>query len=686
MRTLRAFHLPSIALTTVLVAVAACQRAEVAQQPPALDPANLDTTCAPCTDFYQFANGGWLKRDTIPAALPAWGSFEALQDHNQDVLHQILERDAAAARQGSAQEGSPAWKVGTYYASCMDTVAIDKLGLAPLQPVLDTIAAIQTPEQLVRALGALEHMVGLAPWGDGSTQDAKDATAEIAGLSQGGMSLPNTDYYSKNDSATQAIRDGFVAHVTKMFELMGDTPDAAAAGAKTVLAMEMRFAKVSKPPVALRDPNANYHRMSVADVGKLTPHFDWESFFRAQGAPTIPAVDVGQPEFFKGLDVTLTTVPVADWKTLLRWRAVHGAAPALSSPFVAENFRFRQLFSGARENLPRWKRCVNSTDARLGELLGQEYVKEAFPPEAKARAVAIVNNLVDALRADIQQLNWMGDSTKTQALGKLDALVKKIGYPDKWRDYSKLTITPGQYLLNVQAGNRFEAARDWAKIGKPVDRTEWEMTPSTVNAYYNPQLNEIVFPAGILQPPFFDAKADDGVNYGAMGAVIGHEMTHGFDDEGRQFDKNGNLTDWWTAADAKKFNAQADRVVQQFDGYTVLDSTTHVNGRLTLGENIADFGGLTIAYAALEKALGSAPREKIDGFTPEQRFFLGWAQVWRSLQRPAYARMLVSVDAHAPDKWRVDGPLSNMPEFREAWGCKAGDPMVRPDSLQPRIW
>jgi putative endopeptidase len=336
--------------------------------------------------------------------------------------------------------------------------------------------------------------------------------------------------------------------------------------------------------------------------------------------------------------------------------------------------------------LPRWKRCINSTDGRLGELLGQEYVKQAFPPEAKTRAVKIVNTLVSALHDRIEQLGWMSDSTKVQAVAKLDAYTKKIGYPDKWRDYTRLTVHPGEYLANVRAAHEFNAAYDWAKIGKQVDRSEWGMTPPTVNAYYNPLMNEIVFPAGILQPPFFNPDADDAVNYGAMGAVIGHEMTHGFDDEGRQYDKDGNLHDWWTAGDAKRFTAEAAKIVNQFNAYTVIDSTTHVNGQLTLGENIADFGGLTVAYAAMEKALGNGPRRKIDGFTPEQRFFLAWAQVWRELDRPAYARMLASVDPHAPAKWRVNGPLSNMPEFKAAWGCKDTDAMVRPDSLRPKIW
>ncbi|MGH7688659.1 MAG: M13 family metallopeptidase [Gemmatimonadaceae bacterium] len=674
------------ALALAALLAAACSSPRTPPETPALSRANLDTTCAPCTDFYEYANGGWLKRDTIPSAYPAYGAFYAVLDHNADVVHQILDRDAKNAANGTLTAGSGPWKVGTYYASCMDTVAIDKQGLAPLQPVLDIISAIQQPNDIRTGMGMVEHLAGLSPWSDGAGQDSKDATQEIAVLGQGGLTLPNRDYYTKTDPASQTIRDAFVAHMTRMFQLMGDSANVASAEAKTVMSIEMQLAKASKTPVELRDPNANYHKMSLVELDGLTPHFHWGPYFAAQGAMNVPAIDVNQPDFFKTIDGMVASVPPAGWRTYLRWRAIHSAAAALPTAFVEENFKFSQLFSGAKELLPRWKRCAMSTDARLGELLGQEYVKVAFPPEAKARAVKIVNTLVAALHDRIQQLSWMSDTTKVQALAKLDAYTKKIGYPDKWRDYSALQVKPGEYLANVRAGDQFNAAYNWNKIGKPVDRTEWDMTPPTVNAYYNPLMNEIVFPAGILQPPFYNPSADDAVNYGAMGAVIGHEMTHGFDDEGRQYDKDGNLKDWWTPQDASKFNVEAAKVVKQFDGYTVLDSSTHVNGQLTLGENIADFGGLTVAYAAMEKALGNGPRKKIDGFTPEQRFFLAWAQVWRELDRPAYARTLVNVDVHAPAKWRVDGPLSNMPEFKAAWGCKDTDPMVRPDSLRPKIW
>jgi putative endopeptidase len=657
-----------------------------AQTNHALDRANLDTTCAACTDFYQFANGGWLKRTPIPPAYSSFGSFQEVADRNEAQLHKLLDADAAKANASKDTPADATWKVGAFYASCVDTASIDKLGTAPLRPEMDIIAAIASPDDLKKQLGVLEHRAGLAPWSDGSTQDAKNAASVIAGLYQGGLTLPGREYYTKTDSASRKIRDTFTAHIARMFELLGDSKAVAANEANTVLAVETKFALASKTRVELRDPQTNYHKMSLGELAKLTPGFDWPAFFAAQNSPPISAVDVGQPAFFTAVNKMFTTIPIADWKVFLRWRLVHAAAPALGTPFVKENFAFSKVFWGATEMLPRWQRCLQSTDDRLGELLGQEYVKQNFTPEAKARAVKIVGTLVNELHDRIEKLDWMSAPTKAQAVAKLAAFAKKIGFPDKWRDYSTLKVSAGHYLQDVRAADQWAAARDWAKIGNPVDRNDWTMTPPTVNAYYNPQLNEIVFPAGILQPPFYSPDADDAVNYGAMGAVIGHEMTHGFDDQGRQFDKDGNLKDWWTKEDAAKYTAQANKVVKQFNSYTVLDSATHVNGALTLGENIADFGGLTVAYAAMERALGNAPRTKIDGFTPEQRFFLAWAQVWREKDRPEALRTQVNSNEHAPSSWRVNGPFSNMPEFKAAWGCKEGDPMVRPAALRPRIW
>ena len=676
----------AVAQCLLVAAFASTAGAQATMSSKAIDPANMDTTCEACTDFFRYANGGWISRTKIPAAYASYGAFYELYDHNLDVLHDITEADAAAVRAGTAAKGSAAWKVGAFYGSCMDTVAIDRRGAAPLKPELEMIAAVKTRADLVRALGTLERRAGLAPWGDGSAQDSKDAANTIAGLYQGGLTLPTKEYYTKTDSLSEGIRAKFTAHVTRMFQLLGDTPDRAAAEARTVLEVESKFARASKSPVELRDPVANYHPMSLMQLDSLTPHVRWGQFYAAIGVPKVARIDVGQPEFFQSIDTLLATMPIEDWKTFLRWRAVHDAARSLSTPFVKENFTYAQLFSGATELLPRWKRCVNNTDSKLGELLGQEYVRRTFPPEAKARAVKIVDNLVREFRVRIDAADWMSGPTKKEAIVKLDAFTRKIGYPDKWLDYSRVTVVPDNYFANLRAADQWSSRRDWAKIGRPTNRTEWGMTPPTVNAYTNPLLNELVFPAGILQPPFYDPKADDAVNYGAMGAVIGHEMSHEFDDQGRQYDKDGNLRDWWAKEDAARFVTEATKIERQFDAYTVIDTGTHVNGKLTLGENLGDFGGLTIAYSAMQRALGNGPRAKIDGFTPDQRFFLGWAQVWREVARPESMRQQVNSNPHAPGEWRVNGPLSNMPEFRAAWGCKAGDAMVRPDALRPRIW
>lgn len=661
-------------------------RAQGPAQTAPLERSNLDTTCAPCDDFYQFANGGWLRRATIPAAYPEFGSFQELSDRNEAVLHDILDRSVVRVRSGQYKVGTGEWKVGAFYAACMDTAAVEKLGWMPLKRDLNRIAAIRSVDDLKGSLGQLERLAGLAPWNDGSAQDARDAANTIAGLYQGGLSLPNSEYYTKTDTASENLRGKFRGIVARMFELLGDSPQQAVDEAKTVLVVETQFAQSSRTPVELRDVVANYHRMTPAQVDSLTPHFSWGTFYAVLGVRAVDRIDVGQPEFFGNFDKMLITVPLTDWRTYLRWRLINSAAPFLSRPFANEAFAFSKLFTGATEIRSRWKRCVSSTDASLGELLGQEYVARKFPPEAKARAVAIVDNLVRELRSRIEQLGWMGPETKAKALLKLDALTRKIGYPDKWRDYSKLQVGTGNYYANVVAAKQWAAARDWAKIGKPTDHTEWGMTPPTVNAYENPQLNEIVFPAGILQPPFYDPDADDAVNYGAMGAVIGHEMSHAFDDQGRQYDEVGNMRDWWTRDDAARYDAEAQKIVKQFDSYTVLDTSTHVQGKLTLGENIGDFGGLTVAFAAMERALAARPQPVIDGFTPEQRFFLGWAQGWRELDRPEFLRFLVASDPHPPNQWRVNGPLSNMPEFKAAWGCKDSDPMVRPAASQPHIW
>ncbi len=651
----------------------------------AIDRANMDTSCTACQDFYRYANGGWQSRATIPAAYAVWGSFQQLSDRNEAVVHDILEN--AARRAPTAKAGSNLWKVGTFYGACMDSAHVEALGRSPLQPTLNAIAAINSSTDLANSLGALDARAGLAPFGLGAAQDPKSSNDVIAHALQGGLGMPERDYYLRTDDKSKALRDKYVEHVMRTFALIGESDAQAKTDAARVLAFETRLAGASMPRVAMRDPNATYHKMTLAEFQGSVPHLDLSRFLGQIGAKNVAVVNVRQPDFFRTVDTLVATMPLEDWKAYLRWRAASGASPALSAEFVKEAFSWQQNLSGAKELRPRWKRCASATNGVLGEAVGQEYVQRTFTPAAKARALAMVNNLRDVLRERIGQLPWMSDSTKRQAMVKLDAFTRKIGYPDKWRDYSALEVKRGAFAENLQAATRFGNARDWRKLGQPVDRTEWAMTPPTVNAYYSPLLNEIVFPAGILQSPFYDPNADDAVNYGGMGAVIGHEMTHGFDDQGRQFDASGNLRDWWTAQDAAAYKARAQLVSDQFDRYTIIDSATHVNGKLTLGENIADLGGLTIAYAALQESMTGKPRPaNIDGFTPEQRFFLSWAQVWREASRPEAMRAQVNTNPHAPAEWRVNGPLSNMPEFAKAFSCKEGDLMVRAQAQKAQIW
>jgi putative endopeptidase len=663
------------------------QGAKVTMANRAIDRANLDTTCAACTDFYSFANGGWLKRSTIPAAYPEWSAFFELHDKNEAVVHDVIEAATKQTRDGKAASGSNVYKIGAYYDACMDTVAIETLGTKPIQAAMARITALKSIDELPTALAELEKSDGLAPFGVAAGPDLKNASRLITNAGQGGLSLPEKNYYLSPDSSMKKFRDAFVGHVANMFQLYGEGAADAKAHAQTVLDIETKFAQASMDRVAMRNPNVLYHVMSIAQFDSLTPHIKWESFLATQGAPKVTEINVAQPDFFKAMDGYLTSIPLDDWKTLLRWRLLNTSANALPKQFADEHFAFQRLFTGQRERLPRWKSCTSNTVGTLGEAVGEEYVKRTFTPAAKARAKAIVDNMVSVLHDQITQLDWMSDSTKKQALIKLEAFTRKIGYPDKWRDYSKLEVARGEFNGNFHRANMWARTINWSKLGKPVDKSDWQITPDQVNAYYNPVWNEIVFPAGILQPPFFDPSADDAVNYGAMGAVIGHEMSHGFDDQGRRFDAQGSLRDWWTKEDADKYNTQAQRVVDQFNAYTIVDSTTHVNGKLTLGENIGDLGGLKIAYVAMEKAMKEKGRQpNIDGFTPEQRYFLGWAQVWRTLQRDEAAKAQVNTNPHSPAKWRVNGPLSNMPEFKAAWGCKDGDPMVRPEALRARIW
>lgn len=649
---------------------------------PPLNVADLDRSVAACTDFYHFANGGWLKANPIPPQYSAWGSFTELTERNNVLLREVLE---SAARQAKTTSDPDTRKVGTFYASCIDSAAAEAAGAKPLAGEMARIAAISNRGQLIAQIAHM-HSVGLGPlFGFGSDQDAKNSSLVIAGAGQGGLGLPNRDYYTKQGAASDKIRENYVAHIIRTFVLAGESPDVAAANAGKVMSLETKLATASLTPVQLRDPSASYHPMSLEQADALTPAFPWRQFLSEVGLPKLTSINIAHPDFFKEVNAALQEVPIADWQAYLRWRLLDGLSSSLSSQFVNEDFAFRSTLTGAREMLPRWRRCLTATDRVLGEALGREYVKVAFTPEAKAKALEMANNLRTIMKQRIEHANWMSEETRKQALIKLASFNRKIGYPDKWRDYSALRVEPGPFAINILNARRFGVERNLAKIGKPVDRTEWGMTPPTVNAYYNPQLNEVVFPAGRLQAPFFHPSYDEGANYGGIGGTIGHEMSHGFDDEGRQFDAQGNLRDWWTAEDTKRYTERATVVEKQYDAYTVLDSV-HVNGKLTLGENLADVVGVSVAFDALELALAGTPRPLIDGFTPEQRFFLAYAQARRANVRPEQARLAIQTDPHSPGEYRVNGPLANMPQFAKAFGCKADDGMVRPDNLRANIW
>lgn len=641
---------------------------------------NMDKSCKPCDDFYQFAMGGWMKNNPIPPEYPSWGTFLELRDKNLTAMRTILD----VSTKSSAAAGSNERKIGDFYSSCMDTTAIDAASLKPISSELDAIYALQDRKGLDQEIARFHRASIPAVFEFSSSPDYKDSEHMIAEADQGGLGMPDRDYYTRDDAHSKELREAYVKHVAKMLELSGDASDKATAEANTVMNIETALAKASRTKVELRDPEKNYNKLSMTQMQELTPGWSWESYIQRVGAPSLQAANIGQPEFFKEMNRVLDSTPIADWKVYLKWHLLHADATALSDNFVQENFNFYgKTLSGTKEIQPRWKRCVQATNQYLGEALGEVYVSKYFPPEAKAHAKEMVNNLLTALRSDIPTLSWMGPETKQQALAKLQAFTVKIGYPDKWRDYSKYSVQHDAYLANVRAGREFDVARELGKIGKPVDRGEWGMTPPTVNAYYNPTYNEIVFPAGILQPPFYDPKADDAVNYGGMGAVIGHEISHGFDDEGSRFDGKGNLRDWWTKDDRKNFDERGECIVKQFDGFEV-EPGLHQNGKLVLGESIGDLGGLAISYAAYEKSIEGHRPKDLDGFTPEQRFFLGWAQVWGANMRPEYARLQTNTNEHPLPKFRANGPASNMEAFAKAFGCKKGDAMVRENFC--KIW
>jgi endothelin-converting enzyme/putative endopeptidase len=658
------------------------QTAGQAPAPPSrasgLDLTALNGSVSPCTDFYEFACGSWIKNNPIPADRARWGRFDELQERNNEVLRRILEM-AASAGDGESK------KIGDYYASCMDEGTIERRGRAALDADFTRIASLERVGDLPGLLAAL-HTNGVgAFFGFGAEADFKDATTVLAILVQGGMGLPDRDYYFREDTRSVEIRKQYVQHVANIAALSaGEAPGAATTrDAETVMRIETALAQAALDVVAQRDPAKVYHKMTPAELQALAPAFDWSEYFRRVGAPTITALNVTEPDFFKAFSQLLTTTVLDDLKTYLRWHVAHASAFILSSSFVNEDFQFYQkALRGVPELRPRWKRCVQYTDSDLGEALGKAFVEVAFGPKAKADMLEMVRALERALEDDIKSLPWMTPDTKAQALAKLHAISNKIGYPDKWRDYGPLEISRDDAAGNSQRANAFEHRRQMNKIGKPLDKTEWSMTPPTVNAYYNPLENNINFPAGILQPPFYSANADPGVNFGGAGAVIGHELTHGFDDQGRQFDANGNLTDWWTAEDAKAFEKRAACFVEQYQAYSPVPDVK-LNGELTLGENTADNGGLRIALLAY-LASGGRSAQTLDGFTPEQRVFLGWGQVWCESRRPEYERLQAQTNPHSPGRYRVNGVVSNMPEFQKAFSCPTDAPMVR--AAQCRVW
>jgi putative endopeptidase len=640
---------------------------------------NIDKTVDPCTDFYQYACGNWLKTAEIPADQPEWVSFIEIDERNKVTLRKILEQAAVENPGRSAVEQ----KIGDYYGSCMDEKAADAKGFDPLKPELGRIAAVKDKTGLIDAVARV-HLIGPNPlFRFYSSPDLHNADMVIAYVDQGGLTLPDRDYYIKDDAKMVEMRKHLVEYATQMFTLSGQSPQQAAESAQTILRIETGLAKASMDRTLRRDPKSRDHKMGRDQAVALASNFSLNRYFADTGAPSFSELNVSNPEFFKQVNALLDSEPVEAWKTYVSWHMLDAASPWLSKPFVDANFKMKQYLTGQAEIQERWKRCVDATDEALGEALGQKYVELTFGADGKQRMLKMVDALEKSLDQDIRGLPWMTEETKKQAKIKLEAIRNKIGYPDVWRDYSKLTVERGDLIGNFLRANEFESRRQIAKINKPLDRKEWGMTPPTVNAYYNGSRNEIVFPAGILQPPFFDKTMDDGVNFGGIGAVIGHELTHGFDDQGRKFDPQGNLRDWWTEQDGKEFEKRASCIADEYGSFVAVDDLK-LNGKLTLGENTADNGGVRIALMALRQTLGDKAGQKIDGYTPEQRLFLSYGRIWCEKRRPEFSRMLVSVDPHSPGKYRVNGVVQNMPEFQQGWGCKAGQPMLRENAC--RVW
>lgn len=646
-----------------------------------IDPSNMDLSVKPGDNFYLYANGNWLKDNPVPPSKTRWGSFDVLRQSSLDKL-KLLTTEAAA----NTSKNSIYQRVGDFYASAMDTITIDKLGYTPIKPELDRLAALTTKDEVLKEIaGERTQGIGGLLYGFNVGQDDKDVNTYIPGFSQGGTTLPDRDYYLKTDARSKMIRDAYVKYIRDMFKMVGDDEATAQKKAEEILSLETGLATAQKSRVEMRDPIKTYNKYSIADFTKLTPGFDWKELMSIMKVTTADSVLVNNPAFFQTAASLFAAVPLDTWKAYLQWAVIKSKVGYLSSDFVNRNFQFNKILSGQKEITPRWQRMSGLTDGSLGELLGQLYVDKYFTDAAKQRMLALVKNVQQTFSERIEKLDWMSDATKQKAEEKLHAIVNKIGFPDKWETYPGVVITKNDFLGNIRSVQQFRYNKMVNHMGMPVDKTEWDMTPPTINAYYNPTNNEIAFPAGILQFPFFDFGADDAVNYGGIAAVIGHELTHGFDDEGRQYGADGNLKDWWTADDAKKFTERADLVVKQYNAFTVNDSL-HVNGQLTLGENLADLGGLNIAYAAFKKTPEGQSDKKIDGFTPDQRFFLSWAQVWRANILPESSAMLLMTDPHSPGIARCNGPVSNIDAWYKAFDVKPGDKMYKPENERIKIW
>ncbi len=670
-----------VLLTVLALWLTACGQKEFVVKGKSIEKENFDTTCTPCDDFYKYTNGGWMANNPIPPAFSRWGAFNELIDQTNGALRSIVED---AMKNPNAKPGTNLQKVGDFYFAAMDSVKIESDGIKGIESDLKKADAIKSTDDIAVLLSDW-HLFQMAPvFNITAAQDEKNSAIAITIIMQGGLGMPDRDYYFGNDE--KATRDAYILYMTKLFALSGTDAKKAADMAKTVMTIETQLAKASKTLVEQRDPEANYHKMSVDEVKKLAPNFAWDKYLVGLGLSAIKEINVSQPDFIKEVGTMMKSVKLEDWKTYLRFHMLNYAAPHLSSVFVNASFEFNgKTLTGQKEIQPRWKRMTALTDNHLIDAIGQLYSEKYFPASAKAKALEMVNNMKEAFRDRITKLDWMSDSTRARALAKLNTFRVRIGYTDKWRDYSKLEVSRVSHIANVMNSERLEGRLTLDDAGKPVDRDRWPYSAATVNASYNPTRNDITFPAGILQYPYFNPGADEAVNYGGIGAVIGHEMTHGFDDQGSQYDADGNLKSWWSDVDRKKFTEKADRVVNQFDSYVAID-TLHINGKQTLGENIADLGGVTIAYHALQKVLAKKPMGKISGFTPEQRFFMSWSQVWRTNIRDQRLRLQVKTDVHSPGLFRGLGPLTNLDVFAKAFGCKDGDKMVRPESVRAVIW